>query len=398
MEQKSYSLPQDFILRDRYRIIKVLGQGGFGITYLAHDNFLDAQVCIKELFISGSSTRGENNTVHSQSLGEFSFQDFKERFLDEAKKLAKFNHPYIVKVIDILEANNTAYFVMEYAEGPTLKEKVKQDGAFTMQQALPIMEKLLDAVDEVHRNGMLHRDIKPDNIILKPNSDIILIDFGSARNYGEGKTITQTALLTPGFAPIEQYNPKAKRSAATDIYALGATLYYMLTGEKPLAATERVTETMPAPHKLNSNITTQVSSAIMLAMELKAEDRFQSIKDLKAALKDVASSEEVINEKLAVQEEEAEKSKYNRKSFSNFFGSFFGISPWWIRTALVFCVLVLSFIHSINPYDYIWMILYSSLIVIYLTGNLIINWKRTLMIFISLIALLVYVLFFTDSL
>lgn len=394
MKQKTYSLPVSFILRDRYEIIKLLGQGGFGITYLANDTILDQNVCIKELFVSGSSTRGENQTVQSQSMGEFTFDDFKTRFIGEAKQLSKFNHPNIVKVTDIFEANNTAYFVMEYAEGDTLKEHIQQNGALNVQQALPIMKKLLSAVEEVHHKGMLHRDIKPDNIILKPNKEIVLIDFGSARAFGEGKTITQTALLTPGYAPLEQYSVKAKRGVFSDIYALGATMYFLLTGEKPLAATDRVTENMPAPHELNSLITSQVSSAIMLAMEIKTEDRFQNIEDFRNALIDVSTikSKQTAEKKETTRTTvetvvEKQKKELNKKSFSNFFGSLFGIGAWWIRIALVSQILVFSIISYHNPYDDIWYSFIVLPFIIYLIISLVINWKRTLKILGILIGL-----------
>lgn len=399
MENKNYTLPIGFTIRERYKIEKILGQGGFGITYLAHDIFLDKLVCIKELYISGSSTRGENNTVHSQSMGEFTFEDFKKRFIDEAKQLAKFNHPYIVKITDIFETNNTAYFVMEYAEGDTLKDLVKNKGGFNMQKALPIMNKILDAVEEVHRQGLLHRDIKPDNIIIKPNNNIVLIDFGSARSFGEGKTITQTAMLTPGFAPLEQYSTKAKRGAYSDIYALGATLYFMLTGEKPLAATERVTETLPAPHDLKKDITSQVSSAIMLAMELKSEDRFQSIKDFRAALEDVATIRETRKKEQEKKVEQPkpidEENKNKTKSLSNFISNLIKIKVKWVRL-YIFLFIAFWLIFSALSYDNrdIGYTMFFSLIAIYLVASLIINWKRTsLLILLGIVFLVVFVFF-----
>ena len=281
----NHILPLNFPLNNKYRIKKVLGQGGFGITYLAEDTLLDIDVCIKELFISGSSTRGSNMTVMTQNMKEFSFSDFKDRFLQEAKQLARFGHPNIVRVMEFFEANNTAYVVMEYIAGKNLKDYVAENGVMTEQQALPIIHQLFDAVEEVHNAGMLHRDLKPDNILLTAKNRVVLIDFGSAREFTEGKTITQTAMLTPGFAPIEQYSNRAKRGTFTDIYALGATMYFMLTGHKPIAATDRYREQLPAPYQLNPQINTQLSSAVMMAMEMKEEDRFQSVGDFRLALK-----------------------------------------------------------------------------------------------------------------
>lgn len=418
MESKTYILPKGFVLKGRYYVIKLLGQGGFGITYLAKDTIMDQQVCIKELFISGSSTRGERLTVQSQAMGDFSFDDFKNRFIDEAKQLSKFDHPYIVKVTDIFEANNTAYFAMEYAKGDTLKEYVQQKGALNIHEALPIMTKLLRAVEEVHNKGMLHRDIKPDNIILKPNRDIVLIDFGSARAFGEGQTITQTALLTPGYAPLEQYSLKAKRGVFSDIYALGATMYFLLTGQKPFAATDRVTEKMPAPHELNANITSQVSSAIMLAMELKKEDRFQRIDEFRMALVDVSSmaqgekepAENDNAEYIAQQKEiiEAQKAKYiekekerskaekaknniNSSSFSQSVSALTGFNAGWIRLFLVAsCIFPLGFIEARNASVYFEISL--CIILGYFLISFIINWRRTGIIVLSLIALAIIVI------
>jgi uncharacterized protein (TIGR02145 family) len=278
-------LPSGHLLHQRYSIQNSLGQGGFGITYLAYDSKLDQEVCIKELFVSGNSTRGTNLTVHSQTTGGFSFADFVQRFVQEARQLARFQHPNIVRVIDVFQENDTAYTVMEYVRGETLKNKVQRDGSINESTAMAIISQLLDAVEEVHIKGMLHRDIKPDNVIVTKEGRLVLIDFGSARDFSDGKTTTQTAMLTPGYAPPEQYSDRAKRGPFTDIYALGATMYYILTGEKPIPVTDRNLEELIPPHQLNANISSQVSSAVMLAMELKPEHRFQHISEMREALK-----------------------------------------------------------------------------------------------------------------
>jgi len=205
-----YLLSPGFLLYQRYSIQKTLGQGGFGITYLAYDQKLEQEVCIKELFISGNSTRGSNMTVQSQGTAEFSFADFVQRFIKEARQLAKFKHPNIVRVIDIFQENNTAYTVMEYVNGGTLKEKIQREGVLEEKTAMGLINQLLDAVEAVHAEGMLHRDIKPDNILVTPEGRVVLIDFGSAREFAEGKTTSQTAMITPGYAPPEQYSERAK--------------------------------------------------------------------------------------------------------------------------------------------------------------------------------------------
>jgi TPR repeat protein len=199
--------------------------------------------------------------------------------------LAAFNHPNIVKVKDFFKGNGTTYMVMEFIEGETLQSRKQKGGLEDFQSIFAAMHQLLDAVEEVHKHGMLHRDIKPENILITPEDKIILIDFGSARDFEDGKTKAHTTMLTPGYAPIEQYSNRARRGPFTDIYALGATLYFLLTGEKPLAATDRHLENLIPPHKINPAVSTQLSSAVMMAMEMKPEDRFQHLRELRDVLK-----------------------------------------------------------------------------------------------------------------
>ncbi len=277
-------LPNGTILDNNYRIIELIGQGGFGITYKAENISLGNIVCIKELFISGNSTRGANNTVHSQNTKENSFIYFKERFVTEARDLAKFNNPGIVKVTRVFEQNETAYFVMDFVEGETLKSYVSKNGRLTLQMALSIMDGLMNALEYVHNKNTLHRDIKPDNVIIDKNGSVVLIDFGSARQFTEGNTITHTSMITPGYAPLEQYDERVKRGAFTDIYSLGATMYFLLTGQKPIPATSRNIEILTAPHNLFPDISVSLSSAVMLAMNLNPQDRFQTIAEMRKVL------------------------------------------------------------------------------------------------------------------
>jgi uncharacterized protein (TIGR02145 family) len=277
-------LPPGYLLHQRYSIQQSLGQGGFGITYLAYDTMLAQEVCVKELFIAGNSTRGTNLTVLSQSIQGFSFEGFVNRFMEEARKLAQFRHPNIVRVLEWFQANATAYMVMDYVKGETLKQKVQKEGALSEQMAMKLIEQLLNGVEEVHKKGMLHRDIKPDNILVTPEGQVVLIDFGSAREFSNGMTTTHTAMLTPGYAPIEQYSDRAQRGPFTDIYALGATTYFMLTGDKPIPVTDRNLEELIPPNILNPNISSNLSSAVMISMEMKPEHRFQSVSEMREAL------------------------------------------------------------------------------------------------------------------
>jgi serine/threonine protein kinase len=266
-------------------IQRSLGQGCFGITYLADDLVLAQEVCIKELFISSNSTWGTNLTVHSQTNGGFSFPDFIQRFIQEAQRLMRFRHPNIVRVLDVFRDNQTAYMVMEYVSGETLKQKVQREGAMNTKDALELIDQLLDAVEEVHKQGMLHRDIKPENILISPERLLVLIDFGSARDFIEGMTSSQTVMVSGGYSPPEQYANRAQRGPYTDIYSLGATLYYLLTGEKPIAATDRqLGEELKSPQEINLEICTQLSQAIIKAMTLKHQNRFHEVKEFRAAL------------------------------------------------------------------------------------------------------------------
>jgi serine/threonine protein kinase len=173
---------------------------------------------------------------------------------------------------------------MEYLKGKTIKNLVAVNGPLGFEESKGIINQLLNAVEVVHNAGMLHRDIKPDNIILTDEGRVVLIDFGSARAFTEGKTVSQTAMVSPGFAPMEQYNPNSRKGTFTDVYSIGATLYFMLTGVKPLNVTERYLEKLPAPHELNAEISIPISSAVMLAMEMKPEDRFQNVDEFRQGL------------------------------------------------------------------------------------------------------------------
>jgi formylglycine-generating enzyme required for sulfatase activity len=173
---------------------------------------------------------------------------------------------------------------MDFVEGETLRERVTREGRLNQERALPLMQGLLDAVEEVHRAGLLHRDIKPDNVLIAPGGKVVLIDFGSAKEFEDGKTFSQTAILTPGYAPLEQYSDTAQRGTYTDIYALGATFYFLLTGRKPLAAIDRQDTDLAAPHSLFADVSEVLSSAIMLALNLRPVDRFQTVGEMRKAL------------------------------------------------------------------------------------------------------------------
>ncbi|RME35635.1 MAG: hypothetical protein D6786_01380 [Gammaproteobacteria bacterium] len=224
-----------------YRIDGVLGQGGFGITYLAWDTNLGHAVAIKEYLPSSLATRDQDSQVHP--LGpeaEAEYQWGLQRFLEEARTLARFRHPAIIRVYSVFEANNTACMVMEYEQGRTLRELIRQQGRLDEQQVRRLLEQLLDGLEQVHAHGFIHRDIKPDNIYLRDDGSPLLLDFGSARQALGLKTRSLTTIVSPGFAPFEQYQSDARRQGPwSDIYSLAATFYFAISGRAPADATDR---------------------------------------------------------------------------------------------------------------------------------------------------------------
>jgi len=243
IEQSQVALPVGHQIH-WYEIRAVVGQGGFGITYLAKDANLDSLVAIKEYLPTNLAMRGGDSNVHPVSEGRSSvFNWGLERFVREARTLAKFKHPNIVTVFSVFEANGTAYMVMEYERGVNLEQAIAADVMFGEAELLGIVHRLLDGLELVHAEGFIHRDIKPENVLLRKDGSPVLLDFGSARESLDGDAPTLTTLVTPGFAPFEQYQDErhsSKQGPWTDIYSLGATLYRVIDGEGPVDALTRV--------------------------------------------------------------------------------------------------------------------------------------------------------------
>lgn len=256
----------------KYTIEKELGEGGFGITYLARDNNGNF-VVIKTL----------NDAIQRRA----DFAKFQQDFINEAIKLAKCNHPHIVKIYEVINEDDLWCMVMEYIDGEDLGTLVENHGVLSEDIALKYIQQIGEALTVVHNNGLLHRDIKPQNIMIRSGkSEVVLIDFGIAREFIENRTGTHTQMLAPGFAPIEQYDVKAKRGAFTDVYALAATLYSLLTGELPTIAPMRAIGTeIEEAKKINSEISDRVNHAIIQGMEIKPENRPQSINEWLSLLK-----------------------------------------------------------------------------------------------------------------
>ncbi|MBD2388348.1 serine/threonine-protein kinase [Cylindrospermum sp. FACHB-282] len=250
----------------KYTIEKELGEGGFGITYRARDHN-GRFVVIKTL----------NDSIQRRS----DFAKFQQDFLNEAIKLAKCTHPHIVQIHEVIQEDSLWCMVMEYIDGEDLGNLVENQGVLSEAEALRYIQQIGEALTVVHNNSLLHRDIKPQNIMLRSsNSEAVLIDFGIAREFTPNLTKTHTKILSDGFAPIEQYGARAKRGAYTDVYALAATLYSLLTGELPTIAPMRaIGIELEEPKKMNSSISDRVNQAIIKGMEINPENRPQSVED-----------------------------------------------------------------------------------------------------------------------
>jgi serine/threonine protein kinase len=227
-----------------YEIEHVLGQGGFGITYLAHDMNLDQQVAIKEYLPTELATRSADSTVHPMTDGHVeTFAWGLSRFVTEAQTLAKFRHPNIVRVMSVFEQNNTAYMIMEYEAGRTLGSALHRNEFRDETSVRALLLAILDGLELVPAAGFIHRDIKAENVLVPEDGSLVLLDFGSARQALGSETRALTALVTPGYAPFEQYGGSKdddRQGPWTDIYGLGATIYGIVTGTGPLDAMVRV--------------------------------------------------------------------------------------------------------------------------------------------------------------
>jgi len=258
-EHDSDALRPGVVLVEQYEILKVLGQGGFGITYLAKDLRLDQQVAIKEFLPESIAVRGNDaTTVRPKSKSHVDdFKNFKDRFLDEARTLARFKHANMVRIQNYFETGGTTYFAMEYEEGESLDAKLTRVGKLKEKDALNLVLPLLNGLEVLHKAGMIHRDIKPANIYIRTDGSPVLLDFGAARSdAGSGGKTTMTSMLTPGYAPIEQYYTDAKQQGPwTDIYGMGGVLYRCITGRRVVEASSRSAARLrdkPDPMKLAS--------------------------------------------------------------------------------------------------------------------------------------------------
>ena len=295
--KKEIHLSQGTVIRGRYQIVNLIGRGGFCYTYKAFDSVLNVYVAIKEYFPHGVASRQSGNTVTVfTKADENMFYKGMRRFLNEARSLAQFNtNPSVVSIYDFFEENNTAYLIMEYLEGEDMKKHVGPAGnVLDFEYVKWLADYLCDTLAQIHEAGIVHRDISPDNIFICNDGNIKLIDFGAVKQSMNKENESVTVILKQGYAPIEQYSSKGKLGPWTDIYALGATIYRLITGRVPPESVERMVNDLLVPaHMLNPEIPKNFSFALMKAMSLKMEDRYHSMQEFKAGLNDMNSYPDV---------------------------------------------------------------------------------------------------------
>ena len=280
--------PNTLLQSGRYRIIDTLGRGGFGITYLAEQVMARRKVCIKEYFPEDYYRRDSATGALSLSSEGFAetMNRYKAKFIKEAQTIAALDHPNIIHIHDIFEENNTAYYVMEYIEGESLSDVVKRNGVLGESEAIGYIRQVALALEYIHSRQIMHLDVKPGNVMIrKMNGSAILIDFGLSKHYdavsGEATSTTPVG-VSHGFAPIEQYKRGgvSRFSPETDIYSLGATLYYLVTGKIPPEAATLVTEPLNIPERVSST----VHDAISKAMSIAPAQRPHSVNDFLSML------------------------------------------------------------------------------------------------------------------
>ena len=304
MKRNLHYLRKETRLIGRYTINSVLGQGGFGITYLGMDELYQRKVAIKEFFPQGIVTRNieYEDAVTVTFVGEKdNYNKGKEKFLKEARIMARFSKDEgIVKAQDFFEINNTAYIVMEYLEGITLKQYLRENERIEPEELLELFVPLIESLDEIHSQGLIHRDISPDNIMVLLGGKIKLMDFGAARDYTDFGEKSLSLILKPGYAPPEQYQTHGVQGPWTDIYALCATMYKCLTGENPPDAIERVMDdNLKEISEFGIPVSKQMEETIIKGMSISARNRYQNIEEFCEDL--YALSEET----LTLEEEES---------------------------------------------------------------------------------------------
>lgn len=288
--QTPYAMRQNTIIHGRYLVGKVLGQGGFGITYIGFDLVLNVKVAIKEYFPMGMAAREQsrsNTLIWSPTqVNTQQRQDGYDNFLKEARKTAKIDSiPSIVRVRDTFLENETAYIIMDFVEGATLKDRLSKSGAMPVSECIELLSPMMEGLAKVHKMGIIHRDISPDNIMIQPDGSVKLLDLGAAKDMSSGQG--QSQLVTKkGFSPLEQYAESGQIGPWTDVYALCATIYYCITGKMIPAAIDRMSnETISFPANLKEPLSSPIEAALRAGLAIDARNRIQSVDELLTRLK-----------------------------------------------------------------------------------------------------------------
>ena len=288
---REYALPLQTILVGKYLIGRVLGQGGFGITYIGWDIALERKVAVKEYYPNGQANRAPGTrslSWYTSESAQAARQAGMEMFLKEARKMAKVEDiPGVVKVRELFRENETAYIVMDFVEGETLKARLKRTGPMPWAQAKAIFRPAIQAMEKVHQAGLIHRDLSPDNIMLLPDGSVKILDLGAAKDLNVNSGASSMQVAKGGFSPFEQYTQRGGSGPWTDVYAMAATIYFTLTGKLPPAAMDRVEEdtiswNLPGLDALPAS----ALSALQKALAVTAKKRTQSMEELEKGLFD----------------------------------------------------------------------------------------------------------------
>jgi len=270
------SLTTGQTLQNRYRVVSLLGQGGMGAVYRAWDTRLSISIALKEM-------------IPQPGLDSATLAELRQQFRQEATILARLNHPHLVRVTDFFEESGNAYLVMDFVEGESLAERIEREGALDEEQVLEWSFQLLSALSYCHSQGIIHRDVKPQNVIIRPDGQVALVDFGLVKLWDPNDPHTRTAMRgmgTPEYAPPEQYDTQMGHTdPRSDVYSLGATIYHALTGSAPPTATMRIAnpELFRLPRTLNPRLSPTVEAVVLRATELAVGRRYATAEEMIAA-------------------------------------------------------------------------------------------------------------------
>ena len=329
-----YALPVETILAGKYLVGKVLGQGGFGITYIGWNLALEQKVAIKEYYPSGQVSRQPGTqqlTWYTSESARFAQESGMEMFLKEARKMAKVEDiSGIVKVKDLFRENGTAYIVMDFVEGETLKNRLKQTGPMSWKQAKEIFRPAIQTMEKVHRAGLVHRDISPDNLMLTPTGDVKILDLGAAKDLNINSGASSMQVAKSGFSPLEQYVHRGSSGPWTDVYAMAATIYYAITGTLPPNAVDRLScDTLSWTGPKLKLLPAAARDALQKALTVQFKNRTQSMCELEKGL----FSEET--PAFATQKQQSAVQKVPTEKHSKS-----ALSAWLVPTvAILFCLL-----------------------------------------------------------